>query len=42
MILMLWIFVVFQVFLIACELTYVYTHLYGSRRHQKGPPEAAR
>ncbi len=33
MILMLWIFLVFQVFLIACELTYVYAHLYGSRRH---------
>ena len=41
MILMLWIFLVFQVFLIACELTYVYTHLYGSRRHQKWHREVA-
>jgi membrane protein len=42
MILMLWIFLVFQVFLIACELTYVYTHLYGSRRHRKWHLEVAR
>jgi membrane protein len=32
MVLMLWIFLVCQVFLIACEFTYVYSHLYGSRR----------
>jgi len=41
MILLLWIFLVFQVFLIACELTYVYTHLHGSRRHRDRHLETA-
>ncbi|MEM1278621.1 MAG: YihY/virulence factor BrkB family protein [Cyanobacteria bacterium P01_H01_bin.152] len=31
MILMLWIFLSCQVFFLGCELTYVYTHLFGSR-----------
>jgi membrane protein len=34
MILMLWIFVAFQLFLFGCVLSYVYAHAYGSRRHQ--------
>lgn len=33
MVLMLWIFLICQIFLIACEFTYVYSHIYGSRRH---------
>ncbi|MBJ7898379.1 MAG: ribonuclease BN [Cyanobacteria bacterium RI_101] len=32
MVLMLWIFLIFQIFFLGCEFTYVYTHLYGSRR----------
>ncbi|MGF1460892.1 MAG: YihY/virulence factor BrkB family protein [Leptolyngbyaceae cyanobacterium] len=31
MILLLWIFLTCQVFFLGCELTYVYTHLFGSR-----------
>ncbi|MDX2228156.1 MAG: YihY/virulence factor BrkB family protein [Leptolyngbyaceae cyanobacterium bins.349] len=33
MILMLWIFLTFQIFLFGCVLSYVYAYLYGSRRH---------
>ncbi|NJP09652.1 MAG: YihY/virulence factor BrkB family protein [Leptolyngbyaceae cyanobacterium RU_5_1] len=33
MILMLWIFLTFQIFLFGCVLSYVYAHLFGSRRH---------
>ncbi len=33
MILMLWIFLTFQIFLFGCVLSYVYAHLYGSRRN---------
>ena len=32
MILLLWIYVNFQLFLLGCEFTYVYAHLFGSRR----------
>ena len=32
MILMLWIFLAFQIVLVGCEFSYVYAHLYGSRR----------
>jgi membrane protein len=32
MILMLWIFLTFQIFLFGCVLSYIYAHLYGSRR----------
>ncbi len=35
MILMLWIFLTCQIFLLGCELTYVYAHLYGSYRQGK-------
>jgi membrane protein len=35
MVLMLWVFIVFQVFLFACELSYTYAHLFGSRKHHK-------
>jgi membrane protein len=34
MILMLWIFLTFQIFLFGCVLSYVYAHLFGSRRHR--------
>lgn len=34
MILMLWIFLTCQIFLFGCVLSYVYAHLFGSRRHQ--------
>lgn len=34
MILMLWIFLTFQIFLFGCALSYVYAHLFGSRRHR--------
>lgn len=33
MILMLWIFLTFQIFLFGCVLSYVYANLFGSRRH---------
>lgn len=33
MVLLLWIFLVFQIFLIGCILSYVYAHVFGSRRH---------
>ena len=32
MVLLLWIFFTCQIFLLGCEFTYVYAHLYGSRR----------
>ena len=32
MVLLLWIFLTCQIFLLGCEFTYVYTHLFGSRR----------
>ena len=35
MILMLWIYLNCQLFLLGCEFTYVYTHLFGSRYHSK-------
>jgi membrane protein len=34
MILMLWIFLTCQIFFFGCELSYVYTHLFGSRRRE--------
>lgn len=34
MILMLWIFLTCQIFLFGCVLSYVYAHLFGSRRHR--------
>jgi membrane protein len=33
MILMLWIFLACQIFFLGCEFSYVYAHLFGSRRH---------
>ncbi|HEY9618443.1 MAG TPA: YihY/virulence factor BrkB family protein [Microcoleaceae cyanobacterium] len=38
MILMLWIFLTFQIFLFGCVLSYVYAHLFGSRRHRSLEP----
>ena len=35
MILLLWIYLICQIFLFGCELAYVYAHLFGSRRHHK-------
>jgi len=35
MILLLWIYLACQIFLIGCEFSYVYAHLFGSRRHRK-------
>ena len=35
MILLLWIYINFQLFLLGCEFTYVYAHLFGSRRQRK-------
>ncbi|MBL1177016.1 YihY/virulence factor BrkB family protein [Pantanalinema sp. GBBB05] len=37
MILMLWIFLTFQIFLFGCVLSYVYAYLFGSRRHRVMP-----
>lgn len=34
MVLLLWIFLTFQIFLFGCVFTYTYAHLFGSRRHQ--------
>ncbi len=33
MILMVWIYLTFQIFLIGCEFSYIYSHLFGSRRN---------
>jgi membrane protein len=38
MILMLWIFLTCQIFLLGCVLSYVYAHLFGSRRNRAIPP----
>jgi membrane protein len=38
MILMLWIFLTFQIFLFGCVLSYHYAYLYGSRRHKPMDP----
>ncbi|AFZ34273.1 ribonuclease BN [Stanieria cyanosphaera PCC 7437] len=35
MILLLWIYLTCQIFFIGCEFSYVYAHLFGSRRHRK-------
>ena len=35
MILLLWIYLMCQIFLLGCEFTYVYAHLFGSRRQSK-------
>lgn len=35
MILLLWIFLTCQIFLFGCVFSYVYAHLFGSRRHQE-------
>lgn len=37
MVLLLWIYLIFQVFFIGCEFTFVFTYLFGSRRHQERP-----
>jgi len=34
MILLLWVYLTCQIFFFGCEFSYVYSHLYGSRRHQ--------
>ena len=34
MVLLLWIFLTCQIFLLGCEFTYVYTHLFGSRKNK--------
>ncbi len=36
MILLLWIYLTCQIFLLGCEFSYVYTHLFGSRRRRTG------
>jgi membrane protein len=36
MILMLWIFVACQIFFLGCEFSFVYAHIYGSRRSGTG------
>lgn len=38
MVLMLWIYISCQIFLIACEFSYVYAYLFGSRRQQSYLP----
>jgi len=37
MVLLLWIYLLFQVFFIGCEFTFVFTYLFGSRRQQENP-----
>lgn len=34
MVLLLWIYLICQIFFLGCEFTYVYTHLFGSRREK--------
>ncbi|MBW4550165.1 MAG: YihY/virulence factor BrkB family protein [Aphanocapsa sp. GSE-SYN-MK-11-07L] len=38
MILLLWIYLTCEIFLLGCEFSYVYTYLFGSRRHKPMPP----
>jgi membrane protein len=38
MVLLLWIYFTCQIFLVGCELAYVYTHMYGSRRPSHPEP----
>jgi uncharacterized BrkB/YihY/UPF0761 family membrane protein len=38
MILLLWIYLTCQIFFIGCEFSYVYAHLFGSRRHRTTNP----
>ncbi len=35
MVLMLWIYLTFQIFFLGCEFTYVYAHLFGSRQDEE-------
>lgn len=35
MILLLWLYLTCQIFLVGCEFSYVYAHLFGSRRHSR-------
>lgn len=37
MVLMLWIYLTFQIFFLGCEFSYVYTYLFGSRRNEISP-----
>ena len=37
MVLLLWIYLLFQVFFIGCEFTFVFTYLFGSRRSEENP-----
>ncbi len=39
MVLLMWIFLTFQIFLFGCVFTYVYAHLFGSRRNQPMTPD---
>jgi membrane protein len=38
MILLLWIYFTIMIFLVGCEFSYVYAHLFGSRRHKAAEP----
>jgi membrane protein len=37
MVLMLWIYLTFQIFFLGCEFSYIYTYLFGSRRNEISP-----
>lgn len=37
MVLLLWIYLIFQVFFIGCEFTFTFTYLFGSRRREESP-----
>jgi membrane protein len=37
MVLLLWIYLIFQVFFIGCEFTFVFTYIFGSRRREERP-----
>ncbi|MEB3161541.1 MAG: YihY/virulence factor BrkB family protein [Synechocystis sp.] len=37
MVLLLWIYLLFQIFFIGCEFTFVFTYLFGSRRSEENP-----
>ncbi len=37
MVLLLWIYLIFQVFFIGCEFTFVFTYIFGSRRQEERP-----
>jgi membrane protein len=37
MVLLLWIYLIFQLFFMGCEFTFIFTYIFGSRRQEEKP-----